>query len=273
MPPDPYSDIMISRRVHFLSTTTPSPIQTAGHGTVEEMTDVTCVLQKLLIVSSSLLLFSICLIVLLVIVNSLGRLSYVRLTSSIVTLRVAVTGSLKSSKPSCFFSSFLHLLPPLADWKECMGQNSKEEWIFQQLLRFTSVKILYIPHHYWPPGYFVESEFHNTKRVYGRLLCCHVTRTSDKSDSRRRSWPSLRKGVVWMLTRLKKQGRWWWWRWRWRLCMMVTVVFPATVACNNCQYHTTVYIYKSGHSRRNDKCIGALSYRWFSSLKLPELII
>ena len=33
------------------------------------------------------------------------------------------------------------------------------------------------------------------------------------------------------------------------------------------------YIYKSGHSRRNDKCIGTLFYRLFSSLKLPELII
>ena len=36
---------------------------------------------------------------------------------------------------------------------------------------------------------------------------------------------------------------------------------------------TTISIYKSGHSRCNDKCVGTLSYRWFSSLKLPELII
>ena len=30
---------------------------------------------------------------------------------------------------------------------------------------------------------------------------------------------------------------------------------------------------KSGHSHRNDKCIGRLSYRWVSLLRLPELII
>ena len=38
-------------------------------------------------------------------------------------------------------------------------------------------------------------------------------------------------------------------------------------------HYSTISIYtKSGHSHRNDKCIGTLSYRWFSSLKLPELI-
>ena len=38
-------------------------------------------------------------------------------------------------------------------------------------------------------------------------------------------------------------------------------------------YSTISICTKSGHARRNDNCIGTLSYQWFSSLKLPELII
>ena len=50
---------------------------------------------------------------------------------------------------------------------------------------------------------------------------------------------------------------------------------PVTTVNTTLQYYIVwvyIYNYKSGHSRRNDKCIGTLSYRWFSLLKLPELI-